>query len=300
MKKNNPMRIIICVLSLIALLSATAFAQAGQTPDSTVLGDAEYMTVEGIVTDVIDEKDSYTIKISNDDMGMVFIVQEGTFVFDQKTNKFLKTSDIKKDMELVAIVSKNAPMTMSIPPQTAGAIGFVVKNSVGAVNVSVYNDELMNAENTLKLNIGNQTIIADVTGNTEYTADSLKGSECLVLYTIATASIPPQTPPEFVMILNTADQLNGDSAVIVKAEYTELRVLAEAKGYKVTWASNQKPIVLTKNDMTVEITIGSDEFTFTHDTRDIKPLDTMKILDLPVKLENGKTMVPNTFIDALQ
>jgi hypothetical protein len=37
---------------------------------------------------------------------------------------------------------------------------------------------------------------------------------------------------------------------------------------------------------------------FTCNAKHIKPLDRMAALDLAVKLENGRTMAPNTFIDA--
>ena len=47
----------------------------------------------------------------------------------------------------------------------------------------------------------------------------LKGSECLVFYTISTRSIPAQTTPEFVLILNTAEELTAEQAgKIVTAE----------------------------------------------------------------------------------
>ena len=82
--------------------------------------------------------------------------------------------------------------------------------------------------------------------------------------------------------------------------YTALRAAAEAKGYTVTWTSNKAPIKVTKGDITAEITIGSDAFTYTHMTRDIQPLDRMEKLSMPAALQEGKTMVPQSFIDALK
>ena len=66
------------------------------------------------------------------------------------------------------------------------------------------------------------------------------------------------------------------------------------------WTSNKAPIVLTKDDMTIEITAGSDAFTFKHMTLDMQPLDHMEKLSLPAKLENGKTMVPADFVEAMK
>jgi len=50
----------------------------------------------------------------------------------------------------------------------------------------------------------------------------------------------------------------------------------------------------------VEITIGSDGCKFTHLTKDIKALDRMDKMDLPVVLENGQTMVSDSFVNALE
>ncbi len=127
-----------------------------------------------------------------------------------------------------------------------------------------------------------------------------------------TMSLPPQTAGTVGIIVADSnavlafdayyEQFTGKTIVQDEADdtYVELRTLAEEKGYTVTWTSNKKPIILTKDDITAEITIGSDEFTYTHMTRDIQPLDRMEKLSLSVKLENGKTMVPKSFVDALK
>jgi hypothetical protein len=155
----------------------------------------------------------------------------------------------------------------------------------------------------LKLNIGEETVIKDIRGTLqEFTAEDLKGSECLVLYSVATKSIPAQTNPELVLILNSKDNLAaGENAATVKinAEYVPLRAQAEAKGYTVLWTSAKDPLVLTKGDIRLELTLGSSEFKFEHRTFDLKPLDMVERLDFEVKLVDGKTMVPSTLIEAL-
>lgn len=133
-----------------------------------------------------------------------------------------------------------------------------------------------------------------------------------------TLSLPPQTAGVFGVIAaeKSSDaeiqacyeaicEINAkadDAAEKPNAEdsYTALRAAAEAKGYTVTWTSNKAPIKVTKGDITAEITIGSDAFTYTHMTRDIQPLDRMEKLSMPAALQEGKTMVPQSFIDALK
>lgn len=315
MKKIITLKNIACSLLLVALTSMTAFAT--ELPSLTQGGaekisvdhklsesQAKNMLVSGKVTNVEVGKESTTITITNDNMGMVFHINKNVFVIDRSTNEYLFIEDIKKDMTVTAILDKMSPMTMSLPPQTGGAIGFIINNDQGSINLSTYNDELVNFENTLKLNIDKKTQIAHVKGTKRlFSTKDLKGSECLVLYKASTRSIPAQTTPGFVIILNTAEELDDNQSSYADAPktiaYVPLRALAEAKGYEVKWESATKPIILIKNDRRVELTIGSTDFAFEHKTKDILPLDKMDKLDLVVKLENSRTMVPETFINAL-
>lgn len=306
---------VICTALLLALMSITAFAGAepGSQEDRVdvisvneliVENNAKNMLVSGTVTNIEAGKEFTTISVDNDNLGMVFHVSKTVFVIDKKTNAYLTIADIKKGMTVTAVLDKMSPMTMSIPPQTSGAIGFIINSDQGFIDVSTYNDELVNFENTLQLNIDSKTKIVDVKGTKRaYRVEDLKKSECLVLYNASTRSIPAQTTPEFVMILNTAEELvaTPDENPIIpeQGKYVPLRTMAEAKGYLVKWEAATKSVVLTKDDIRVEIAVGSVDFVFTHQTKDLKPLDKMDRLDLKVKLENGKTMVSDTFMNAL-
>lgn len=320
MKKNSTLKMITGVLLIVALMTGTAFATAGQpsvpktdTSKEVVVEDngAKNNLVYGKVESIKTEEDYTTISITNDDMGMVFLANPKAFVIDQKTKNYLKLEEIKEGMMITAVINKDAPMTLSLPPQTSGAIGFIINDEAGGVNLSVFDEELLNFEKDLLIRISDETQIVNVTGDKRvYGEDDLKNAELLVFSTIMQPSMPAQTTPEFVMILNLAEQLteNGNEDSIendssnnesVEVQFVTLRDNIESKGFTVEWTSSDAPIVMTKDDQKIEITIGSDEFTFTHKTKDIKPLDNMEKLDAPAKLEEGKTMVPKTFIDAL-
>ncbi len=321
MKKNCSLKMIISIMTVMALMSTTAFAAVGQpgvavgndgTPavESSENGEStgKNMLVHGKVTEISKQKDFTTIAITNDQMGMVFHVSEPVFVIDQKTKNFMQLVDIKKDSQVAVVIDKMAPMTMSLPPQTNGAIGFILNTEDGSIDLSVYNDDFLNWEKSLQIHLDENTKIIDSKNSKRlYKPEDVKFAESLVFYNIATLSLPAQTNPDMVLILNSADELTSDKAkeevgVVTEKlpiEYASLREGAEAKGYKINWTSNKAPITLTKDDAKVVITIGSDKFTFSHNTKDIKPLDRMEKLDGPVKLEKGKTMVPKTFIEAL-
>ncbi len=294
-------------LLLVTLMATSVFAATATAENlKAAPEETSNMLVSGKVESVVVGAEYNTIEITNDSGGMVFHMKKTVFVVDQATNKLLSLDAVKKGMKITVVVDKMAPMTMSLPGQTSGALGVVITSDLGSIDLSVYDDALVNLENTLALNIHSTTQIAHEKGlKMIFGAEDLKGKECLVLYSFATFSIPSQTTPEFVVILAGSDdgvedyiniEITDDAA---KATYLPLRALAEAKGYEVRWVSHAKPILLSKDDIEIELLIGETSFVFTHMTKDIKPLDRMSKLDLIVMLESGITMVPSTFIDAL-
>jgi len=114
-----------------------------------------------------------------------------------------------------------------------------------------------------------------------------------------TMSIPPQTPGSVAFNVESGTPETLMTTGQVTDKYVSLRTEAEAKGYQVVWTSHTEPIKITKDDKVLLVTIGSKEFTYTHMTRDLQPLDRMEALSMIVKLEEGKTMVPSSLIEAL-
>lgn len=320
------MKTFVGALILGIMTTSTAFAAANYDISPINLTDedyaqmeemaqADYISKEGIVASVEKHEDYYTIEVKNlegDEIEMIYNVSPDTYTISQTENGVVSLSEIKEGMRIAAVLSKNAPMTMSLPAQASDVTAFVILGE-GSVNVSQFNNELINAENTLQLNISEETNILNINGTRMIlSAEDIKNENCIVLYTMATRSIPAQTVPETVVILENLDEMAAMDEISedtqhtpvvmsdVQDSYVELRKEAEAKGYKVEWSGNKKPIVLTKDDMRVEITQGSADFNFTHNTRDIKALDRMEKMSMSVKLENNKTMVAKSFIDALE
>ena len=296
------------VLALTAAFSMTAFAdevkklEPENSGSSIIQGDiatadiventsptkaADYVTNTGKIESVEEKDDSYTITVgaNGDDMGIIYHVQKDAFVVSRKDNKLLQLSDLKAGMEITGIVKGNAPQTMSIPPQTPGAIGFVLNDAEGSLSVGPFDAELVNMGDSLKLNIGDDTVIVDQKGTKKtFTAEDLKNSNLLVLYTVTTRSIPAQTNPSFVMVLDAVDVIQprvegvaaepvaepvaaasqadaGSQAVVTASrEMVALRGAAEASGYSVNWTGNDKPVVLEKGGISISVTVGQTSF----------------------------------------
>lgn len=335
MKKQQLMKFMAASCLAVTVMTTPVFAQqSADTPATNpnvqssqpvtptdqkdmVESHAENALVTGKVTSVKVDGDMYSIQIGNekDSYSIVFQAKTDVFVIDQqKPAEMLSLKDVKEGMTITAIMDKNAPTTLSLPPITNGARGFILNSDKGFTDLSVYNEELVNESNTLKLNISETTPIINVNGaKMRYSADDLKGSECLVLYTVSTRSIPAQTTPQLVMIMNTAQDLKDhqssqptDQAVkpdtakpktekpeTEKPEavvFTTLRDRAEAKGYEVKWNKTDQSIQLTKGDIAVTLKIGDTKYTVGDQVLTMK--------DAP-QLKNGTTFVSKEFLDSL-
>lgn len=310
MKKNFMLKRVLVATAVSAIiLSMTAVAQdqnAGlvtptdKIPVADIEQEVKFVTETGKITSITEKDGFTTIDITNDNMGMVFHV-ENAFVADQKTSTMKSIKDLKVGMEITAIITGKAPMTMSIPPQTPGAVGFII-NGEGSVDVSTYNDELINAKNDLKLNISEDTVIVDSRGTKQIIKEEdLKGKDLAVLYTITTRSIPAQTNPEMVIVLQPEEEVAApetdkqeDAVPIsetVKVADVELRAECDKLGLKITWTGNDKPMTIEKDGVKAEIKIGD---------KNVKINGEAKVLVNAPKLEKGKTIIGSDFMEMLK
>lgn len=83
---------------------------------------------------------------------------------------------------------------------------------VGTIKADIYNKsgegdfgEFISSDKNLALNIGEQTVITDLSGKT-LSKDDIDGHKAVVYYSIATMSIPPQTNPEKIIVLDEAEE----------------------------------------------------------------------------------------------
>lgn len=327
MKKNFTIKkILVATAVSTALLSMTAIAGESNEVVASKLVNAtatesnkseeskevkEYGTVSGKVSSITDVGDYTRIEITNADMGMVFNIEDAK-VIDQSTSTYKNISDIKVGMEITAVLPNNSPMTMSLPPQTSSAKLFVINSEAGSVDLSVYNEELINAENTLKLNVSEDTIINDLRGSKkEFTEKDLENKELLVLYSVATRSIPAQTNPEMVVILTVDEEVEETNETQSKeddktetkevpAEEVEeakeiknvtLRSECEALGYTVKWTSNDEAVIIEKDGMTAEVKLGSDKVKVNNEEK--------TIVNAP-SLDKDTMVISNDFVDMLK
>ena len=136
----------------------------------------------------------------------------------------------------------------------------VANADAGFFTVGHFDNDLTDMKNMLKLNISENTDIQNLQGaRIRLTAEDVKGQDALVFYGATTRSIPAQTTPSFVLLLTTAEVPTG-ATELETATMVPLRETAEANGYTVKWQGKNKPILLEKAGVSMEITVGSDTY----------------------------------------
>lgn len=175
---------------------------------------------------------------------------------------------LTEGMEVAVIYSAMAPMGMSMPPYMGQVTAVVANADKGSISVGHFNDDLLNEKDLLQLNISEDTTILTTLGTKSIlSADDVKGKDAVVFYDITTRSIPAQTNPSLVLLLEEREAATEDTeevAVDTKSveapEMVALRDAAEAKGYSVKWQGKTAPVVLEKDGMTAQISLGSTTY----------------------------------------
>lgn len=294
-------RIFAAMLAFSVLGSLTVFGEEAKQPllisaqqetgesDAMTL-ESQYMTMSGKIESIEKGNNGYLISVTNEDIGVKFTAEETAFIVNSKDGSFMTFDQLQKDMDITGIILKNGPMTLSLPPMTK-AVGFVV-GTENFVTTGYFDEEWtsQDAQPMLQLNVSEETKIVDSKGSKQvFTADDVKEQDCMVVYGATTRSIPAQTTPVFVMILEKVEfaeeptvepveetLVPQEEAVTVEelpetkvetqepeqklVELVPLREFAEKKGFTVTWTANDKPVLLQKDDVTIEITLGKAEY----------------------------------------
>lgn len=275
-------------LALAVAGTATAFAgmplanaEAPTTAEAPA-GDEfvwkDYITQAGKITEISeeDEKGIRIVTIDNEQGGLRFAIDSMTPILDREESSIMLASDLKESMEVAVVYSANSPMGMSMPPYLGSVAAVVANADKGFYMVGHFDGDLTDAENSLKLNIAEETAIYNTLGTRQMmTAEDIKGQDAIVFYGATTRSIPAQTTPSMVMVLAAATEDAAPEQEEPQPETAQsenkaenkapalvpLRKTAETMGWAVTWQGKDKPVRMEKEGISVEICIGSADYT---------------------------------------
>jgi len=160
--------------------------------------------VTGFTVNAVTEEDSILMLDCTDEYEgpANLAVTESTPIYDN-TGKKLSREDIKEGAKLTMHYNAANPTLMIYPPQYTPDMLIVETEGEGFVDTDVYSNELVNADNSLALNISDETVVEKVNGE-KATAEDVKNAHATVFYTNTTRGIPAQTTPSKVIILDNA------------------------------------------------------------------------------------------------
>lgn len=274
--KKNLNKVLALTLAFTVVGSTAAYAEVmkGETTATPVpiSADADaqaeasaYISNTGKITEVADTEDGNKVfTMDNENGGLRFVVAPTTTIVDRETGSVITADKLTEDMEVAVIYGANAPMGMSMPPYMGQVTTVVANADKGSISVGHFNDDLLNEKDLLQLNISEKTTILTTLGTKIIlSADDVKGKDAVVFYDITTRSIPAQTTPSLVLLLEEREAVTEvavDTKSIEAPEMVALRDAAEAKGYSVKWQGKTAPVVLEKDGMTAQITLGSTTY----------------------------------------
>ncbi|MED4554199.1 copper amine oxidase N-terminal domain-containing protein [Lysinibacillus capsici] len=234
----------------------------------------------------------YTVK--EGEQTNVLEITKDTLVFDNTGKKV----ELQKGDKVLAYTFANKPQKYIYPPQFNPEVVIVETEEVGFVEVDYFFEDLTNTYDILKLNIGKETELFNEKGE-KVDAKDLAEKHLIVFYTASTKSIPAQTTPSKVIVLDddsstTKNPINeeidniiaSDSYEVAGTKMVPLRVIAEKLGFKVD--STGKGAILSKGNMSYTITRGEKTFGYNKALRTLTVAPTLK---------NTKTYVPVEFVD---
>lgn len=221
-----------------------------------------------------------------------FIVTKDTFV--------LGDGDIKVGSRISGHYDANAPMIMIYPPQYSTQV-VVVESSEQIVKVDKFDKDLVSLDGFLKLNVTKDIEVVQQDG-TPYTG-SLENKKLVVAYLTSTKSIPSQTTPKKIVVLNQKEEavigdvakmdiLAGGSKITGPKAYAKedgtvmvpLRPIAEALGFEVIWDNAAKSVTVGKG---IIFSVGKDSYVYMNTA----PI----ILGTASEITEGRTFVPLSF-----
>lgn len=248
----------------------------------------------GTVDDVRVGKNIMYYTVKGNEQTNVLEITKDTLVFDNAGKKV----ELKKGDKIVAYTFANKSQKEIYPPQFNPEIVIVESEEVGLVEFDYFFETLTNTYGILKLNISKETEVLNSKGE-KIEPEELVEKNLAVFYTTSTESMPAQTTPTKVIVIddlpvNTTNPVNEeidniialDSYEVAGTKMVPLRMIAEKLGYKVE--STGKGAILSKGNMSYTITRGEKTFGYNK---------AMFTLSVAPTLKNTKTYVPVDFVE---
>ena len=304
----NKKRVLSFGLSLAMVLTGGTMAFANEMDEAEVIPisapieeqEFEYIRFEGKVEEIEETDDYYRILVRKDtDEGLDVLwayIHEDMLLLSEKNMTDAVKEDIEVGMEVSVIYHKTTVMALSYPPLLGPDVVLLHDGAEHSTYVEYFDEDLLSADGSLRLNISDETEIVDFEGNV-LTKEDIFERDLVIFYSIVLESYPAQTTPHKVIVMPEREEETPNAAIILTEEVITtdegvkmipLRVVAEALGFEVTWNAEDKSVEVVKGSNWSTIKIGRNVYNFA------KML--IRLESAPVLVE-GSTYVPMSYAE---
>ena len=158
-----------------------------------------FSVFKGTVLELYTHLEQTVVRLEDEEGGQFDMkVDDMTVISD--SNGLIALEDIAVGDKITAYYINPQIMTMQYPPMVISSV--LVKQeseAVGSVCVNVFDEEFLAIDEEIKINISDETVIVNLAGDV-YEED-LVGKVLMVYYMMETRSIPPQTTPTKIIVL---------------------------------------------------------------------------------------------------
>ncbi len=184
---------------------ATVFAEGNLGNASVEESRPEYFNIKGQIEEInLKDGSSYIIVGNGETRDQVVYNISADTVLMNNSGEFIKASALKNGQTVMAAYKSNTIMTASLPPQINPEVIILIDTEKAvSAKVDKFDENFLSSDGDLILNLDNKSDCVDKHGNKVSISD-LKNKNLIVLYSITTFSIPPQTPPIKVVLLDNA------------------------------------------------------------------------------------------------
>lgn len=241
--------------------------------------DTEKENTEMIVESKAYTKTLYTVSsleenkaLATDGEGNEMVLFLPEKFLDLETGNFVEAT-LKEGQKIVVFFRNDTPILQSYPPQGGPQLIAIHPQTKYSVDMDFYKEDGLGLSNRLILNNVGEAEVRNVAGEV-IEIESLLNRELIVLYTISTRSLPPQTNPEILYVVAGEEKTMTVDEFWQRFEAEEnglfgLREVLEAYGAEVSWTRDGNFVTLKMGENVIKIYLdekkavyGQDEMIF--------------------------------------
>lgn len=249
----------------ICLLLAPTFVLAKEGEDSM---NSKLERFTGVVKEITHKTDSVILTVETEEkepIVTIFTISDETLLFNSGTTKEIKQKDFVKEQRIEAYYDKTKARIMIYPAQiTPELIIAHDSKNVGFFKVGMFDERLTSEDNQLKLNITKDTLVVNKQGE-NIVQKNFAGHELIVFYKNSTRSIPAQTIPSKIVVLDDEEQnasnfikFTGTVKEVTKGnKEVTLTVETDDDEPQISMFVLNKDVIALNNASTIEVSIDS-------------------------------------------